>query len=48
MGSPDDPFPRSSRDDRSEVERQGNVMFWITLIVGLLVVVAAIVFAVIL
>ena len=42
-------MPRDPDDEeRAGVERQGNVMFWITLTCGALVVVIALIYAVIL
>ena len=42
-------LPRDPDDEqRTSVERQGNVMFWITLTCGALVVVIALIYAVIL
>jgi hypothetical protein len=48
MASVQDLPPDPDDQDREGVERQGNVMFWLTLAVGALILVIAVVYAVVL
>ena len=42
-------MPRDPDDEeRAGVERQGNVMFWITLVCGVLILIVALLYAVVL
>jgi uncharacterized integral membrane protein len=47
-GKPLGDMPRDPDDlEREGVERQGNVMFWITLVAGALILVIAVIYAIV-
>ena len=47
--NPTDDLPRDPDDlEREGVERQGNVIFWLTLVAGALILVAAVIYALVL